>query len=126
MSERDTGSHHPGDRHGSPAVEQDELSSTPDRLESRRSFGTAIGAAMLGLEQALRSQPPPQVMAVRHAPIRGLSGQDDGPVLVFPDEPPSPGSGQADLHAHEGRARPGKRDDGAHDGLAVDDELDRT
>jgi hypothetical protein len=51
-------------------------------------FGTAMGAAMLGFEQALRSQPPPEVMAAEHRPIRGLSGQE-GEVIVFPEEPPA-------------------------------------
>ena len=42
---------------------------------------------MLGFEQALRSQPPPEVMAVEHRPIRGHSGQGGELVLVFPDDP---------------------------------------
>ena len=58
----------------------------PDRLERSRSYGTAIGAAMLGLEQALRSQPPPEVLAVEHAPARGLSGQDEDIVLSARDD----------------------------------------
>jgi hypothetical protein len=60
---------------------QQPLLGTPD-------FGTAVGAAMLGFEQALRSQPPPEVMAAEHRPIRGLSGQD-GEIIVFPEEPPA-------------------------------------
>jgi hypothetical protein len=64
-----------------------------ERLEQTPSFGaglaTAVGAAMLGLEEALRSQPPPEVMAAQHRPIRGLSGQDQEIVLVFPDDPPA-------------------------------------
>lgn len=59
------------------------------RLEEGPSFGrgaSAIGSAMLGLEQALRSEPPPEVMAAEHVPVRGLSGADDVRVLVFPDE----------------------------------------
>jgi hypothetical protein len=62
-----------------------------DRLERSPSFGGsiggAIGAAMLGLEEALRSQPPPQVRVAEHRPVRGLSGREDEDVLVFPDGP---------------------------------------
>jgi hypothetical protein len=64
-----------------------------ERLEQTPSFGTglatAVGTAMLGLEEALRSQPPPAVMAAEHRPIRGLSGQDHEVLLVFPDDPPA-------------------------------------
>ena len=44
-------------------------------LTLKGSFGTAVGAAMLGLEQALRDGPPPQVRAVEHTPDqRALRG----------------------------------------------------
>jgi hypothetical protein len=70
-----------------------------ERLEQTPTFGTGIvsglGSAMLGFEQALRSQPPPEVMAVEHRPIRGHSGQGGELVLVFPDDP-SLESGQDD------------------------------
>jgi hypothetical protein len=64
-----------------------------ERLEQTPTFGsgiaTAVGAAMLGLEEALRSQPPPEVMAAQHRTVRGLSGQDQELVLVLPDDPPA-------------------------------------
>jgi hypothetical protein len=55
-------------------------------------FGTAVGAAMLGLEQALRNEPPPEVMAAEHLPERGRSGDagadeaDGGLVIEFPED----------------------------------------
>jgi hypothetical protein len=49
-------------------------------------FGTAIGAAMLGFEQALRSEPPAEVMAAEHAPELGRCGEDGAVLVVFPDE----------------------------------------
>ena len=50
------------------------------------SWGTAAGAAMLGFEQALRSEPPPETVAGAHVPERGLAGEDEGTMLTFPDE----------------------------------------
>jgi hypothetical protein len=76
---------------GTDATIDDGRSVAVERLERTPSFGsgitTALGSAMLGFEQALRSQPPPEVMAAEHQAIRGLSGEDDGLVLLFPDEP---------------------------------------
>jgi hypothetical protein len=46
--------------------------------------GTAVGAAMLGFEQALRSEPPPEILASEHVPERGLSGAGDAMVIEFP------------------------------------------
>ncbi len=40
---------------------------------------------MLGLEQALRDEPPAQILAAEHMPARGSSGQDDDLVIEFPD-----------------------------------------
>ncbi len=37
-------------------------------------FGAAIGAAMMGFEQALRREPPAEVMAAEHMPSRGSVG----------------------------------------------------
>lgn len=54
-------------------------------------FGTAAGAAMLGFEQALRSEPPPQIQAAEHIPERGFSGEDDGVVIEFPKDLPPRG-----------------------------------
>lgn len=54
-------------------------------LEFPGSFGTAVGAAMLGFEQALRSEPPPEIQAGEHVPERGLSGDSDL-VIEFPED----------------------------------------
>jgi len=50
-------------------------------------FGTAVGAAMLGLEQALRSEPPAEVIAAEHAPERGRTGNDAGLIIDIPELP---------------------------------------
>jgi hypothetical protein len=54
----------------------------------RSTFGTAVGAAMMGFEQAMRSEPPAEVMAAEHAPELGQSGEDSGIVIVIPDPLP--------------------------------------
>jgi hypothetical protein len=54
-------------------------------LDLRNSWGTAVGSAMLGFEQALRSEPPPHILAAEHIPERGTSGDDTGLVIEFPD-----------------------------------------
>ncbi len=43
---------------------------------------------MLGFEQALRSEPPPEILAGEHIPERGTSGEDDGVVIEFPEDIP--------------------------------------
>ncbi len=48
-------------------------------------FGTAIGAAMTGFEQAFRREPPAEVMAAEHMPERGSIGLDGDLVIDFPD-----------------------------------------
>jgi len=63
----------------------DSADETPP-LDRTNSFGTAVGAAMLGFEQALRSEPPPEILASEHVPERGLSGADDAVVIEFPQE----------------------------------------
>ena len=55
-------------------------------LDMKNSSGSAVGAAMLGFEQALRSEPPPEILAGEHIPERGHSGTDDGIIIEFPDE----------------------------------------
>jgi hypothetical protein len=60
---------------GPPAPRPAPLSST---------FGTAVGAAMLGFEQAFRDLPPAQVMAAEHAPRRGEIGEDGDLVIEIP------------------------------------------
>jgi len=68
----------------------DAEASTP-ALTMRGSFGTAVGAAMLGFEQALRSGPPPEVLAAEHIPERGYSGDASGDlVIVIPESPARP------------------------------------
>jgi hypothetical protein len=67
---------------------------SPDDVEDRSptplrpTFGTAVGAAMLGFEQAMRSEPPAEVMAAEHAPELGQSGEDEEMVVVIPDPLP--------------------------------------
>lgn len=67
------------------AATDDEPASIPP-LEFPGAFGTAVGAAMLGFEQALRSEPPPEIQAAEHVPERSLGGSDEGLVIEFPDD----------------------------------------
>ena len=53
-------------------------------LTMKGSFGTALGSAMLGFEQALRSGPPPEVLAAEHMPERGYSGDGNRVHIGFP------------------------------------------
>ena len=69
---------------------------TSKPLTLRGSFGTVAGASMLGLEQALRDGPPPQIQAAEHMPARGGSGQDDDLVIEFPGPPPREDPGTKD------------------------------
>ena len=62
---------------------EDEPKSIPP-LEFPGSFGTAVGSAMLGFEQALRSEPPPEIQAAEHVPERSLGGSAEGLVIEFP------------------------------------------
>jgi hypothetical protein len=63
-----------------------ELDEPVETMSMKNSFGTAVGAAMLGFEQALRNDPPPEVMAAEHVPERGQVGGDDGELIIeFPD-----------------------------------------
>jgi len=54
-------------------------------LDLSNSWGTAMGAAMLGFEQALRSEPPPETTAAEQVPERGYSGEGTDVVIDFPD-----------------------------------------
>jgi hypothetical protein len=49
---------------------------------------------MLGFEEALRREPPAQVMAAEHAPERGRIAADGGLLIDIPDPvaPPPPGA----------------------------------
>jgi hypothetical protein len=53
-------------------------------LTMKGSFGTTLGSAMLGFEQALRSEPPPEVLAAEHMPERGYSGDGNTVHIGFP------------------------------------------
>jgi len=53
-----------------------------EALTMKNSFGTA----MLGFEQALRGEPPPEVLAAEHMPERGhVTGDGDEVTIEFPD-----------------------------------------
>ena len=54
-------------------------------LSMKGSFGTAVGAAMLGFEQALRKEPPHETVAAEHTPDQRQVGGQDGFVIAFPD-----------------------------------------
>jgi hypothetical protein len=59
-----------------------------DALPALKGGGTAggiLGAAMFGLEAALRREPPAQVRVKETQPQRGLSGSNDDLVIEFPD-----------------------------------------
>ena len=47
-----------------------------------------VGTAMLGLEHAMRREPPAEVVVREHQPQRGVSGADGDFDVVFPDDPP--------------------------------------
>jgi hypothetical protein len=51
-----------------------------EQMSLKDSFGTAVGAAMLGFEQALRGGPPPETVAAEDVPERGIA--DDGHSLI--------------------------------------------
>jgi hypothetical protein len=62
-----------------------ELDEPVETMSLANSFGTALGSAMLGFEQALRNDPPAEVQAAEHMPERGTIGEDDGLLLEFPE-----------------------------------------
>ncbi len=72
--------------HGDGPAEVDPDEPSAPALDMRHSWGTAVGAAMLGFEQALRTEPPPETVAAEQVPERGSHGLDQDTVLVFPDE----------------------------------------
>lgn len=81
--------------HGSAPSAADAADRAAPALDMRNTWGTAVGAAMLGFEQALRKGPPPETVAAEHVPERGSPGLDQGRVLVFPDD--DPGSNEPGL-----------------------------
>lgn len=58
--------------------------STTEPLTLKNTFGTALGSAMLGFEQALRNEPPAEILAAEHMPERGGSGQGSDLLIEFP------------------------------------------
>ena len=64
--------------------EDDSAEQTTQPLTLKDSFGTALGSAMLGFEQALRDGPPAEVQAAEHMPQAGGSGQGSDLVIEFP------------------------------------------
>ena len=59
----------PPDPNGEPPSADDVASTrSSEPLSLKDTFGTAVGAAMLGLEQALRDGPPPQIKAAEQTP----------------------------------------------------------
>ena len=67
------------DRSGEPPSADDVASTrSSEPLSLKDTFGTAVGAAMLGFEQALRDGPPPQIKAAEQTPDeRRVVGADD-------------------------------------------------
>jgi hypothetical protein len=51
-------------------------------------MAAAVGTAMLGLEQAMRREPPAEVVVREHQPERGLSSHDGDFTVEFPDDQP--------------------------------------
>jgi len=75
-----------------PADEQAAAVSGAPAKPLATSFGTALGAAMLGFEQALRNEPPAEVMAAEHMPSPGQISGDGEVVIEFPEHPEDPGT----------------------------------
>jgi hypothetical protein len=64
------------------AIEDDPADDAPPR-RSRHTGGSVMGAAMMGLQQAMYGKVPrPEIVAEAEA-----DGQDDGLVLLDPDDP---------------------------------------
>jgi hypothetical protein len=51
-------------------------------------MAAAVGNAMLGLEHAMRRDPPAEVVVREHQPERGLARADPDLVIEFPDDRP--------------------------------------
>lgn len=49
--------------------------------------GETIGGILVGFDQQVfRNLPPPHELVQKSRPVRGLSGQDDGLEVVFPED----------------------------------------
>ena len=76
----------PGDDRAADMADAEQPEDTLEPLTLRKGgFGTALGAAMLGFEQALRNEPPAEILAAEHMPERGGSADDGGLVIEIPD-----------------------------------------
>ena len=70
-----------------------ELDEPVETMSLKNTFGTAAGAAMLGFEQALRREPPAEVLAAEHMPERDQVTSGDGGLIIDlpgPIEPREP------------------------------------
>jgi hypothetical protein len=79
------------DADADPAAPLPEDPALPERRSLIVTMGTAAGAAMLGFEQAIRSEPPAQIMAAEHMPERGaigLGGATGDLVIEIPEPTP--------------------------------------
>ena len=76
------------------------------------SAAAALGSAMLGLDQAIRREPPAQIVAAEHQPERDPSGDESTRLII---QIPSPGE-----PPHEPAERPSdaSREPGASDASA--------
>jgi hypothetical protein len=55
--------------------------------KKRGPSGQTIGAIIVGFDlQIFRTLPPAQELVAKSKPVRGLSGQDPGLEVVFPDD----------------------------------------
>lgn len=63
---------------------------------SGRPVGETLGGILAGFDQQIfRNQPPPHELVSKGAPVRGLSGEDDGEIrLVLPGTPSTSSEGQ--------------------------------
>jgi hypothetical protein len=70
-----------------PVVDQVvEPGATPSQPTLGGRMTAAVGTAMLGLEHAMRREPPAEVVVSEHQPERGLSGADPDLLIEFPDD----------------------------------------
>ena len=60
----------------------------------RRPTGETIGGILVGFDQQVfRNLPPAHELVQKSKPVRGVSGQDDGLEVVFPDDEVKPSVG---------------------------------
>lgn len=64
---------------------QDQTEALSGGSGASATMASALGSAMLGLDQAIRCEPPAQVVAAEHQPQRSFSGDDDDLVIELPD-----------------------------------------